>query len=327
MGKNIVIYLVAFILAVIILPAILVKSCKGPTFPEHIKEYDQGLLKINVYFHKDNEIKEMYLEEYLLGVVAGEMPASFDIEALKAQAVIARTYAVSRMRQFGGNGYGGFPQADISTDYAENQHYVTEEEAKASWSFWQRNSNWAKIMEAVYLTMGEIINYEGHTVDALYHSTCGGATEDSEDVFTNPIPYLRGKDCPYCKESTRYTSKVTYTKSQLAHILEQEGLQHVIGATSIDMQAVTKTSTDRIIQYRIGEKLYKGTDVRMLFKLNSPRFTHEYDGSNIVFNVVGYGHGVGLCQYGANGMASSGNTYRDIIKFYYTGIEIKNILE
>ncbi|QNO15179.1 stage II sporulation protein D [Alkalicella caledoniensis] len=325
MGKNIAIYFITFLIAVVVLPAILVRSCKGPSIPEYVEE--EELLKINVYFHKENKLKEMYLEEYIVGVVAGEMPASFDIEALKAQAVIARTYAVARMRQFGGNGYSGYPQADISTDYAENQHYVTEEEAKSNWSFWQKNANWEKITEAVYSTMGEIITYEGTTIDALYHSTCGGATEDSEDVFTNAIPYLRGKECSFCKDSSRFNSKVTYTKYQLGQILQQEGLQHVIGATKIDMEPVSKTNSDRVIQYRIGDKIFRGNDVRMLFKLDSARFTYKYDGNNITFTVVGYGHGVGMCQYGANGMAKKSYNYKDIINFYYTSVEIANILE
>lgn len=324
MVKKGALYFVSVLIILLVLPAVIVKSCRGPTFP-YDETPEDGRITINVYFHKEDKVKEMYLEDYLVGVLAGEMPASFELEALKAQAVIARTYAVSRMKEFGGAGYEGNPQADICDDFKHSQHFVTEEEAKSKWSLWQKNSNWNKIVEAVYSTKGEIITYKGKPIDALYHSTCGGATENSEEVFTNAIPYLRGVQCNYCQESSRLNQKVTYTKQQLISILEGDGLQQVVGAREIDMGAVSKTESDRIIQYRIGDKIFRGTDVRHLFKLNSSRFTYNYDGSNITFNVVGYGHGVGMCQFGTNGLAKKGEKYKKIINFYYTDVEIVNI--
>jgi stage II sporulation protein D len=325
MGKNILLYFGITLIVLLILPAILVKSCKGPKFPDNNSDSTVENIKINVYFHKEDKVKEMDLEQYIVGVVAGEMPARFDIEALKAQAVIARTYAVSRIREFGGNGYSGYPGADICDDYRHSQHYLTPEEARNNWPFWQRSGYWRKIVEAVYSTKGEIISYQGQPIDALYHSTCGGETENSEDVFTNKIPYLRGVSCLNCKDSPRFTQKVTYTKTGFINILEGEGLQRVVGAREIDMGIVNKTGSDRIIHFRIGDKIYRGSDVRLLFKLNSARFTYIYDGSNIVFNVVGYGHGVGMCQYGANGLAKKGYNYQEIINYYYTDVEIDNI--
>ncbi|SHJ80850.1 stage II sporulation protein D [Anaerobranca californiensis DSM 14826] len=325
MGKNILIYFGVTLIILLILPAVLVKSCKGPIFPDNRLDPSYENIKINVYFHKENKLKEMDLEEYIIGVVAGEMPARFDIEALKAQAVIARTYAVTRMQLFGGRGYSGYPGADICDDYRHSQHYLTPAEAKSNWPFWQRSIYWRKIVEGVYSTKGEIISYQGKPIDALYHSTCGGATENSEEVFTNYIPYLRGVNCPYCKDSPRFTQKVTYTKTGFKNILEGEGLQRVVGAKEIDMGIVSKTNSDRITYFRIGDKIYRGSDVRLLFKLNSARFTYNYDGTNIVFNVVGYGHGVGMCQYGANGLAKKGYNYKDIIKYYYTDVELENL--
>ncbi|SET18580.1 stage II sporulation protein D [Anaerobranca gottschalkii] len=324
MGKNILIYFGVTLMVLLILPAILVKGCKGPTFPNDL-DLTYENIKINVYFHKEDKLKEMELEEYIVGVVAGEMPARFDIEALKAQAVIARTYAVTRMRLFGGSGYSGYPGADICDDYRHSQHYLTPTEAKSNWPFWQRSIYWRKIVEAVYSTKGEIITYQGKPIDALYHSTCGGATENSEEVFTYAIPYLRGVTCLYCKDSPRFTQKVTYTKTGFINILEGEGLQRVVGAREIDMGIVSKTNSDRITYFRIGDKIFRGTDVRLLFKLNSARFTYNYDGANIVFNVVGYGHGVGMCQYGANGLAKKGYNYKDIINYYYTDVELENL--
>lgn len=324
MIKRGLIYVFCVLVVLLILPALIVKSCRGSTFPyEEIPEDDR--ITINIYFHKEDKVKEMYLEDYLVGVVAGEMPASFNIEALKAQAVIARTYAVSRMRTFGGVGYEGHLQADICDDFRHSQHFVTEEEAKSNWSIWQKNSNWNKIVEAVYSTQGQIITHQGKPIDALYHSTCGGATENSEEVFSNAIVYLRGVKCDFCQESSRFNQKVTYTKQQLISILEGEGLQRVVGAREIDMGAVSRTESDRIVQYRIGDKIMRGTDVRHLFNLNSSRFTYSYDGSNITFNVIGYGHGVGMCQFGTNGLAKRGVNYKEIINFYYTDVKIINI--
>lgn len=326
MIKKITIYITTLLTVLLVLPALIVTTCRGPKIPR-AELPEESRIKISVFFHRENKVREMCLEEYVVGVVAGEMPASFEIEALKAQAIIARTYAFSRMRQFGGPGYDGAFDADICDNFRHSQHFVTKEEAKANWSYWQRNSNWNKIVEAVFSTAGIIITHNGRAIDALYHSTCGGFTENSEDVFTNAIPYLRGVKCKHCQNSSRLNQQVTYTKEEFISILEREDLQGVVGATQIHMAPLSKTTSGRIIQYRIGDRIFRGSEVRSLFDLNSARFSFLFDGNNITFKVVGYGHGVGMCQFGSNGLAKKGYNYEEIIKFYYTDVEIINIGE
>ncbi|WP_350343518.1 stage II sporulation protein D [Proteinivorax tanatarense] len=322
MGKHAMFFIIALLIIIIIMPAILVKGCKFVTpYELDVKLEDDTL--ISVFFHEEKEIKEMRLEDYLLGVVAGEMPASFDIEALKAQAVVARTYAYNQIIN---GGCTSHPDADICTNYQSCQHWISQKQAKAKWSTSEKSSNWDKIIKSVEETKGKILTFEGQPVNALYHSTCGGNTENSEDVFQSSKPYLKSVECDYCSDSSRLEQKVKVSEDDFLKMI-----QDLVKVQNLnyekDIAIDQRSSTNRVKDFRIKDETYSGNDVRMAVGLNSTNFEMSYDESDIIFEVLGYGHGVGLCQYGANGMAKLQKNFADILHFYYKDVEIKQIYE
>lgn len=281
---------------------------------------------IKVYFHEQQKIVEMKLEEYLKGVVAAEMPAEFELEALKAQAVAARTYAVKNMTAFGGSGLAEQPGADVSTDYKQSQAWVNEEALKKRWG-----SNyakfWDKISQAVEETSGEVATYNGEFIQAVYHSTSGEKTASAKEVWGFDYPYLQSVPCTWDQKSPRYYDKKEFSFAQVEQLLGPE--TQVVAAmqnnSSGAMAILNTTESGRVGQIRIGSKVLSGAEVREKLDLRSNNFNVELKDNKIVVNTIGYGHGVGLCQYGANGMAKEGMDYRQIITKYYTGVALKNI--
>jgi len=281
---------------------------------------------IKVYFHEQQKIVEMKLEEYLKGVVAAEMPAEFELEALKAQAVAARTYAVKNMTAFGGSGLAEQPGADVSTDYKQGQAWINEEALKKRWG-----SNyakfWDKISQAVEETSGEVATYNGEFIQAVYHSTSGEKTASAKEVWGFDYPYLQSVPCTWDHKSPRYYDKKEFSFAQVEQLLGPE--TQVVAAmqnnSSGAMAILNTTESGRVGQIRIGSKVFSGAEVREKLDLRSNNFNVELKDNKIVVNTIGYGHGVGLCQYGANGMAKEGMDYRQIITKYYTGVALKNI--
>ena len=280
---------------------------------------------IKVYFHEQGKIIEMNLEAYIAGVVAAEMPAEFELEALKAQAVAARTYAVKNMLTYGGSGLASQPGADVSTDYRQNQAFLSEERLKERWGT-QYERYWGKINKAVEETRGEVATYNGEFINAVFHSTSGERTASSKEVWGFDYPYLISVPCSWDQKSPRYNGRKEFALTEIEHLLGAEtqvvtAVQNGSGAT----QVIDTTDSGRVGQIRIGSKILSGLAVREKLDLYSTHFKIEIQGGRMVFTTVGYGHGVGLCQYGANGMAKAGQEYRQIITTYYTGVAIKNI--
>ena len=280
---------------------------------------------IKVYFHEQGKIIEMNLEAYIAGVVAAEMPAEFELEALKAQAVAARTYAVKNMLTYGGNGLASQPGADVSTDYRQSQAFLSEERLKERWGT-QYERYWGKINKAVEETRGQVATYNGEFINAVFHSTSGERTASSKEVWGFDYPYLISVSCPWDQKSPRYNGRKEFALTEIEHLLGAEtqvvtAVQNGSGAT----QVIDTTDSGRVGQVRIGSKILSGLAVREKLDLYSTHFKIEIQGGRMVFTTVGYGHGVGLCQYGANGMAKAGQEYRQIITTYYTGVAIKNI--
>ncbi|WP_353893147.1 stage II sporulation protein D [Proteinivorax hydrogeniformans] len=322
MGKYALYFVISLLIITIIMPAILVKGCRFVS-PYPIEEIEDDDISISVFFHEEDRIKEMSLEEYIVGVVAGEMPASFNIEALKSQAIVARTYAYNQAIN---DGCDNHPDADICTDYRHCQHWISKEQAKSSWSLLQRSSNWAKIEQSVAKTRGKILTYNGKPIDALYHSTCGGQTENSEDVFTSKKRYLRSTVCDYCEHSSRLEQTVEMTQQEFV-----DKISSLVEIDCIDFEnelgIVQRVDTNSVKLLRIKDELYSGTEVRMALGLNSTNFSINPEDDKVIFNIKGYGHGVGLCQYGADGMANSQKNYEEILHHYYKDIEIVQIYE
>jgi len=326
--KIVVIACLLVLVMVIILPTFIISSINGvQPQPEKInKSFTGENIEIKVYFHKEKKILAMNLEEYIVGVVAAEMPAEFEMEALKAQAVAARTYAVKHMLLFGGSGAPDCPDADISTDYGQGQAWLGQEQLKERWG-----ANYARYLEKISLavegTRSQAITYNGEVINAVFHSTSGERTASAKEVWGFDYPYLISVPCSWDQSSPRYQDRKEFSLAEVENKLGAE--TQVIAAAqngSGIVQVVDTTDSGRVGQIRIGSKILSGQMVREKLDLRSTHFNIEIQGSNMIFNTIGYGHGVGLCQYGANGMAKAGKDYRQIISTYYTGVVIQNII-
>ncbi len=286
-------------------------------------------INIDVFYEDQNEVIRMDLEDYVKNVVASEMPASFHIEALKAQAVLARTYAIRKMLVFGGN--PSLPgKADVTSNAAKDQAWAPEQVIKERWGIVSSWINWPKMEKAADLTQGLILTYKGLPAEAVYHSTCGGRTEDAQDVWGNSVDYLQSVVCDFCHHSPHYqTSQTVLTSSQISESLDRVGLSvpasKILTAGGI---AVTSLSpTGRVKQLDLNGKTVRGVEFRSALNLKSTKFTWSVSGDDIIFNVSGYGHGVGMCQYGANGAAKEGYDFLDILSYYYPETDVVRIFE
>ncbi|MGE5632598.1 MAG: stage II sporulation protein D [Caulobacteraceae bacterium] len=294
------------------IPLMLIKDRQEKAKKDARPEFD---LEINVYMTDLDKIVKMNLEDYILGVVAGEMPASFDIEALKAQALAARTYTLLRIPQFGGDGCSKHPGADICTDSTHCQAYRNPTTVK---------KDLKKLKSAVYDTAGEVITYNGKLIDAVFHSTSGGKTENSEDVWQNKIPYLRSVMSQYEEHSPKYVTQQEVGIDDFIQSIRKADSSIKLSKKNIknDIEILERSEGGRITKIKIGNKTFKGTEVRAILGLNSSNFNFKIIGNSIVFTVIGNGHGIGLSQYGADGMAKNGSDYKEIIKHYYQGVDI-----
>ncbi len=272
---------------------------------------------IDVYFHNEGKTYTLNLEEYLCGVVGAEMPASFETEALKAQAVAARSYAVYRKE----NPSPDHPDACVCTDYTHCKAYKESEELASAWGN-NAKENQRKISQAVFSTTGEILVYNGEAALAVFHSQSGnGRTENSEDVWGGDIPYLVSVESYGDEKAPGYNSSVTVPFTEFKNTIEKNVRGITVGSIS-DIGMIEKSEGGAVKNIEIGGVRISGKDMRSYFNLRSSNFSVAPEGDNIVFSVTGYGHGVGMSQYGANAMAKDNKTYKDILKHYYTGTEI-----
>jgi stage II sporulation protein D len=271
-------------------------------------------------------MEEMDLEEYLVGVVAAEMPASFDLEALKAQAVVARTYTVNQMPSFGGKGCSYHAGADICTDFNHCQAWESEEKSLAKWEAADAATYYNKLRQAVRETAGQVVRHDGKLIDTVFHAHCGGHTEDSENVWVSALPYLRGVACPYCVGSRWSQTDHNYSGAEFAQmILPYVSAVPVSAGGQPLLDSAIRSDTGRILQLSIAGETVSGRDLRSALKLPSTNVTWRIEGDSITFTAKGYGHGVGFCQYGADGMARQGKTYDEIVMYYYTDVEVSSL--
>ncbi len=256
----------------------------------------------------------MDLEQYIKGTVAAEMPASFDIEALRAQAVCARTYAIKKLIE-GSN----YPQgADLSDDINSCQAYVALEDFAITASSSGRKEMLQRVEEAVDSTRGEIMLYDSRPIDALYCSTCGGQTESAGAVWGRDLPYLRSIKCNDCKESNHYKNTITINNEVISKLVGSKG-------DILNIKILTKTPGGRPKSVNINGHKVDTVTIRKELQLDSNWIEFIPSAHTTDLKIRGYGHGVGLCQYGANGMAARGKNYQQILKRYYTGITLYKI--
>lgn len=262
---------------------------------------------------EENRILVMELEDYILGVVLAEMPASFEEEALKAQAVVARTYALRRLAL-------GDRHSDVAicTDSTCCQAYISTEDYLQ-----QRGSqsDVDKILKAVKQTEGLVLTYEGELIEATYFSCSGGRTEDAAAVWGTDIPYLQAVDSPGEENAQIYWSQMYFTAEEFSEALER----NLDGTPDSWLGSCTFTEGGGVASMVIGGITYSGTELRKLLKLNSTAFTMTPDRSGILVETLGRGHRVGMSQYGAEAMAVLGSTCEEILAYYYQGTRIDKL--
>ncbi|MDD3340595.1 MAG: stage II sporulation protein D [Bacilli bacterium] len=251
-------------------------------------------------------------EEYVTGVLSGEMPVSFSLEALKAQAVAARSYALVRISQNKNSEY------DV-VDTVMNQVYLDENALKQKWgTSYEANIN--KVKMAVVETKGQYLDYNGNVVEAFFFSTSTGKTENVEEVFSENLPYLRSVDSSFDKEvSPVFEDSVTYSFDDFCNSL------NIAKTNPLQIEVLETTSTGRIKKIKINGQEFTGNEVANKLKLRSSYFSITQNETVIVISTKGYGHGVGMSQYGAEALAKKGYKYDQILKHYYTDVQIKKL--
>ena len=262
----------------------------------------------------------MDLGTYLVGGVRAEMPASFEAEALKAQAVAARTYTLYKLQSGGNHG----ETADICTDSTCCQAYIGEDRARSNWGE-NAGAYEAKVEAAVRETDGETILYGGVPILAVFHSSSAGLTRAAGEVWVNDLPYLQAVDSPEPGDRIpQYYSRVEFTAEELKAKLRSAFPEaDFTGGMEDWLKDPAADEAGSVATVLVGGVTAKGTQVRSALGLRSACFTWEVQDGKMVFFVTGYGHGVGLSQYGASAMAAAGADYREILTHYYTGVTVE----
>jgi stage II sporulation protein D len=284
----------------------------------------QSQLSVHVYLTGEQRTETVPLETYVRGVVAAEMPSGFEPAALEAQAMAARTYIVRRLLEHD-NSNVPVPGAEV-TDTQTHQVYRSLSDMQQLRS---RNPQaWRKVDDAATNTEGRIITYQGRPIQALYFSASNGYTENSEDVFPFSLPYLRSVASPWDQQQPTPSATDT-TEMPIDEFYAKLGIRSIptlLGLGGTPRLKVTEwTNGKRIKSLTVGAKTFTGQEVRELLKLRSSSFSWEIKSNKIIFTTHGNGHGVGMSQWGAEGMAQSGHTAEQIVKYYYSGAEIMEV--
>ena len=335
MLKNIVQGLFGTLAIFLLLPLIVVvisgnlggsSSGAGISFAKRVQPPE----KIQVWIEEKGRVESVDFEEYVACVVAGEMPADFHEEALKAQAVAARTYAAAKVQKYGSGGPEQHPKAPVcSTTHC--QVYMSEEELVSNHGEKWGAYGWKAVCKAAESTSGQLLYYNGElATQPLFFSSSGGQTENSEDVFVSAVPYLISVFSPYEEAATHKDEEVVFTLKEMKKRLEKALPEEEFGQVSQGtIKVLSRTAGGRVDKMQIGDVTLRGTQVRSALGLSSALFTISFrQGSGInpqteiIFTSSGSGHGVGMSQYGADGMGREGYSYKEILKHYYSGTEI-----
>ena len=270
----------------------------------------------------DGRVYDMSMRDYLISVVAAEMPVSFELEALKAQAVAARTYTLYNMLVRPSTVHS---DADVCTNYECCKAYVEQDSLKEQWGD-NYDEYIAKIQNAVISTDGEYLSYDDGIVLAVFHSSSAGKTENAEKVWNTQLPYLVSVDSPETPEEVpNFKTVVTVTHKDFVDTIKANYPDAYFGDDiSAWVGETVNTDSGRVDYITIGGVNISGTDIRSMFGLRSAYFTLDLNSIDATFTVTGYGHGVGMSQYGANILAKEGKQYNEILAWYYVGTELKN---
>lgn len=318
--KPIFIIILTITVVILTLPSAIIvlfsKEAQEPIDPPNQIEGDldpEGAVTVDVFRSKTDEIESVPLEEYVIGVVASEMSADFELEALKAQALAARTYVIQYMMSM-----SLIEDAQAILDTVQHQVYRNDNELKELWGS-NYHGNHQKISEAVLATAGQILTYNQRPITPAFFSTSNGKTENSEDYWENALPYLVSVDSPWDTASPRYLDQKSIPIDQVEQKL------NIKIADPFRISKTTYTRSGRVAEIELGGKNFTGRKVRELLGLRSSDFEIEEKDGHLIFTTKGYGHGIGMSQYGAHGMAGEGYSYDEILNYYYQGIEISTL--
>lgn len=287
-------------------------------------EYDYSKYSTIKLLHKDtNKVEEVKLDDYIACVVSAEMPVNYDIEALKAQAVVARTYTIYKITTSSKH-----KNADICDKSTCCQAWISKEDRLKKWNEKERADNWNKIVAAVNDTIGQIITYDGKPINAFFHANSGGKTQVPFYVWGGTgYPYLQVVETAGEDAYSQYSSEVKFTKEEFINKIKEEHKDFEIDFDKENcIEIKERDSSNRVVTVKIGNLNLSGVETRTLLGLRSANFTAEISKDEIKFKVIGYGHGVGMSQTGADALAKQGKTYKEIIKHFYVGVKITNEL-
>lgn len=335
--KKLILYFFAFILIFFIVPAICTKTSSKTTSAETEENnqeitndtpsntnYDYSKFGTVKLLHAETgEVEELDIDNYLYNVVSAEMPATYAEEALKAQAVVARTYTIYQIIHNGSK----HENADLCDSYKCCQAWISKEDRLNKWAEDVREENWNKIENAVNATKGQVITYNNEPINAFFHSNSGGTTEIPVNVWGGTgYPYLQSVETSGEDGYAQYYSEIEVTNEDVLKKLKSKYSDISIDFSKDDnIKILEYTNSGRAKTVKFGNTNISGVEVRKIFELKSTNFEIIKNKNSIKFNVKGYGHGVGMSQTGADNLAQNGNTYEDIIKHFYSGVEIKDI--
>ncbi len=325
-------WMMTLLIAVTLIPLIVVNhqpqtmgntssQIEGPEANKNEK-IDEIPIQVAIYLVDEKRIEKVSLEQYIRGVLAAEMPIEFELEALKAQAIAARTYIIRRYVE---KDFSNVPVAGAwVTDTVTHQAYLTEDEIARKWNKSpEQAANLKKLNRAVDETKGLVITYSGYPILASFFSTSNGYTENSEDYWTSALPYLRSVVSPWEEAlSPKYKTTMSYSTDEVIQKLDVEAIP---AAAKLSMKVIERSDGKRIKRIQVGSKILSGREVREKLGLGSSQFTWNSKGDTIEFTIFGSGHGVGMSQWGAQGMAIEGRKAQEIIAHYYKGVSIEKI--
>ena len=319
--KKIIFYFCFVIILIFTMPIIFTNQFQTEEVLSNDMEekFDYGdYSQIDLLHTETGIVEKLDLDTYLYGVVASEMPASFEIEALKAQAVVARTYTIYQIKN-------GKKHENASVCSSANccQAWISKENRFARWEEGLREEYWNKIVKAVNDTKGKIIFYNNEPINALFHSNSGGKTELAINVWGGDFPYFQAVETSGEDFYTSYNSEIEISKDELIKLMLEKYSNFEIDFDEVDcMKIVEYTEGNRVQKIKIGNIEVSGVVARQIFGLKSAKFDFEILENIIKFKVIGYGHGVGLSQCGSDSLAKTGMKYDEIIKYYYKDVVI-----
>ena len=320
--RRVFIIILSIVILIFLIPIIFTTRRTIDTSSTNIElvDYDYSKYKTIKLLHKDkNEVEEVNLDEYITNVISAEMPVTYDLEALKAQAIVARTYTIYKITTSKKH-----ENADICDKSTCCQAWISREDRFKKWDEDKRNENWNKIVQAVNETVGKIITYEGKPINAFFHANSGGKTEVPFYVWGGTgYPYLQVVETSGEENYSGYKSEAKFTKEEFIEKIKKEHEDFEIDFKEENcIQIIERDNSNRVVTVKIGNLKLSGVETRTLLGLRSANFTIEINKDEILFKVIGYGHGVGMSQTGADSLAKQGKNYEEIIKHFYTGVEI-----